>query len=97
MIPPALSEMRKDMLPGELLELIEDMPEMKNWEISDNKGWKEPVTPMHNIVMIKVIPNISECKLTVIVISMMTFCQVLVEGVIKVAQNPSTILWSMIE
>jgi hypothetical protein len=37
-IPPALSEVRKDMLPRKLLELIEDMPEMKNWEISDNKG-----------------------------------------------------------
>jgi len=37
-IPPALSEMRKDMLPGKLLELIEDMPEMKYWEISDDKG-----------------------------------------------------------
>jgi hypothetical protein len=40
------------------LELVKNVPEMKNWEISDNKGWKEPVTPMHEVVMIKVIPNI---------------------------------------
>jgi hypothetical protein len=37
-IPPAFSEMRKDMLPGKLLDLIEYVPEMKNWEISDDKG-----------------------------------------------------------
>ena len=73
MIQPALSEMRKDMLPGKLLELIEDMPEMKYWEISDDKGWEEPVTPMNKIIMIKVIPDICESEIAVIVISVMTF------------------------
>jgi len=28
MIPPAFSEVRKDMLPRKLLELVEDMPKM---------------------------------------------------------------------
>lgn len=65
--------MRKDMLPGKLLELIKHMPEMKNWEISDDKGWQEPVTPMNKIVMIKVIPDICESEIAVIVISVMTF------------------------
>jgi hypothetical protein len=27
----------------------------------------------------------------------MTFCQILVKGVIKIAQDPSAVLWSMIE
>lgn len=38
MIPPAFSEVRENMLPGKLLDLVEDVPEMKNWEISDDKG-----------------------------------------------------------
>ena len=50
------------------------MPKMKNWEVSNNKGGQEPISPVNEIVMIKVIPNVSESKLTVIVISMMTFC-----------------------
>ena len=66
--------MRKDMLPRKLLDLIEYVPEMKNWEISDDKGWQEPVTPMNKVVMIKVIPNIIESEIAVIVISVMTFC-----------------------
>lgn len=86
MIPPALSEMRKDMLPGKLLELIEHVPEMKDREISDDEWWHEPVTPMNKIVMIKVTPDIFECKIAIIVISVMTFCQVLVKSIVKVTE-----------
>jgi len=73
MIPPAFSEVRKNMLPGKLLELIEYMPEMKNRKISNNEGCTEPVDQMNNVVMIKVVPNICEIEVTVIVISVMSF------------------------
>ena len=78
--------MRKDMLPRKLLDLIEYVPEMKNWEISDDKGWQEPVTPMNKVVMIKVIPNIIESEIAVIVISVMTFCQILVKSIVEVSE-----------
>ena len=85
------------MLPGKLLELVENVPEMKNWEISDDEGGQEPVTPMDKVIVIEVVPNIRERELAVIVISVVTLSQVLIEGGIKVAQKPSAILWSVIE
>lgn len=86
MIPPALSEMRKDMLPGKLLELIEHVPEMKDREISDDEWWHEPVTPMNKIIVIKVTPDIFEGEIAVIVISVMAFCQILVKSIVEVAE-----------
>lgn len=86
MIPPALSEMRKDMLPGKLLELIEHVPEMKDREISDDEWWHEPVTPMNKIIVIKVTPDIFEREIAIIVISVMTFCQILVKSIVEVAE-----------
>lgn len=91
MIPPTLPEMWKDVLPGQLLELIENMPEMKNRRITNDKRSKEPVTQMNAVIVVKVIPNISPFQLAVIVISMMALCDILVKGSIKVTQKPSSI------
>lgn len=37
MVPPTLSEMGKDVLPGKFNDLVKQLPEMKNIEISNNK------------------------------------------------------------
>ena len=46
---------------------------------------------MNSIVVIKVIPNVLKCEVTVIVIGMMAFCQSLVQSWIKVPEEPSSI------
>jgi len=58
-IPPALSEVRKDVLPGKFDDLVKQMPEMKNVRVSDHKSGKEPVAQVHEEVVINIVPDVA--------------------------------------
>ena len=73
MIPPALSEMRQDMLPWQFNDFVHELPHVKqNW-ISNDKTTQEPVAKVRNIVVVEVIPQILESEFAVIIVSVMAF------------------------
>ena len=78
MVPPTLSEMGKDVLPGKFNDLVKQLPEMKNIEISNNKRWEEPVNTMYHVVVVEVAYDVVVGKVAVIIIGVLTFRHCLV-------------------
>lgn len=53
-VPPALTEVRQDVLDGELDDLVKELPEVENPDITDHKRCEEPVDKMNDVVVVKV-------------------------------------------
>jgi hypothetical protein len=47
MVPPALPEVRQDVLEAQLDHLIQQVPKMEQVEVSDDEGAQNPVATMH--------------------------------------------------
>lgn len=97
MVPPALAEMRQNMLPRKLNKLIEDLLGMENVEVSDNKGGQEPIAEVHQVIMVKVRPNVGSGELTIIIISVVTLGHFLVQRRIEVAEESAAVRRPMIK
>jgi len=52
---------------------------------------------MNEVVVIEVIPNVCWSELAIIIISVHSLCNILIQSIIKIAQNCSSMLRSMIE
>jgi len=89
-IPPALSKVRKDVLPGKLDDLVKQMPEMKNVRVSDHKSGKEPVAQVHEEVVINIVPDVAQVKFTVVIISVLWFINTSVKAAVKELENLTT-------
>mmetsp|Transcript_101260 Transcript_101260/g.139832 ORF Transcript_101260/g.139832 Transcript_101260/m.139832 type:complete len:218 (+) Transcript_101260:539-1192(+) len=97
MIPPALSKVRKNVLPGELDDLVKQMPEVKNVWISDYKSSKEPVTQMHDKVVINIVPDVVQMEFTVIIIGMLRFVNTNLKASVKESENLTAKVWSHVK
>lgn len=65
---------------------------MEQIEVSDDEGGEEPVSEVDEVVMIKIVPNISPCEFAVIIISVMAFSKSLIESWIEISKHPSSVL-----
>jgi hypothetical protein len=97
MVPPTLSKVRKDMLPREFNYLIHNGPHMEEVIIPQDEGGKEPITNVHSVVVVKVIPNILNCDLTVVIIGVVTSQNWGVESLIQISHQVSSILWPVVK
>ncbi len=95
MVPPALTEMRHDMLPCQFHNLCQYAPQPYNGYISQDKGGEEKVYPVDNVVMIHLIPDLwnqsGPRKIAIIIISMHFFCYWLVKIRVQKAEEFSAI------
>lgn len=67
------------MLRWQLNNLIEDMPEVENVGITNDKSSAYPVTPVNQVVMVHVVPQILQSEFTIIIISVHTSLDLLVQ------------------
>lgn len=58
---------------------------MQQIEIPYNEGRKKPVAEVDTIIMIKVVSNVLPSKVTVVVICVMTFRQLLVQSAVEIS------------
>jgi len=94
-VPPAFSEVGKDMLPGKLDTFIQEAPQVKNISISDYHHCQEPVHQVHQEVMINVSPKVFELEGAVIIISMHFLGDRLVEVGVNESPDLSAGLWPL--
>ena len=85
MVPPAFTEVRQDVLDGELDNLVKKLPEVENPDIADHKRSKEPIDKMNDVVMVEVGEDVVIGELTVVVVGVHFLGHWLVQGWIKVA------------
>jgi hypothetical protein len=55
-VPPTLSEVMQSVLRGQLNNLVKDVPEMEDVRVPNDKGGKNPINPMNQVVMVHVVP-----------------------------------------
>lgn len=67
-VPPALPEVRQNVLPGEFHEFVQDAPEVADPEIAEDKRGQQPVNPMHDIVVVHLVPHMLKGELTVLIV-----------------------------
>ena len=96
-IPPALPEMWEDMLETQLNDLIKQVPEVQQVKVSNHEGWQEPVAKVNTEVVVEVITDVFPSKVAIVVIGVVTFCQVLVQFWVKEPKKISSISRPMIE
>jgi hypothetical protein len=70
MVPPALSEVRKDVLPRELNYLVKETPQMKDISISNNECGQKPIADVHQEIMVNIVPKVFNCEVAMVVIGM---------------------------
>jgi 2-succinyl-5-enolpyruvyl-6-hydroxy-3-cyclohexene-1-carboxylate synthase len=89
-VPPALSEVGQDMLHGQLDNLVEQLPEVKHVWITNHEGGQEPVTQVHDVVVIHVVPYVLELKFAVVIVGVHFLGHWLVQARVKEAERCST-------
>ena len=95
MVPPALTEVRQNVLPGKLHYLVQDAPEVAYPEISHDEGGQEPIDPVDHEVMVHLIPHMLESELAVLIVRVHLFGYRLVELGIEEAEDLSAALWAL--
>lgn len=80
MVPPTLPKMWQYVLPRQLNKFMEDVHEMQNVKVPDNERVEEVISNMNTVVMVEIVPYILKFQLAIIVISVMPFGHLLIQG-----------------
>lgn len=96
MVPPALTEVRQDVLPRELKEFIEDAPKVANNGVSKHEGGKKPVNPVNEIVVVQIAPEILQGQVAVVIIGMEVLSHRLVKLGVQEPEQSATSLRSLL-
>jgi len=70
--------MRENVLPRQFNYFVKNVLEMQNVKVPDDKRGQEPVTEMHTVVVIEVIPNVGSRELAVIIVRMLALGNILI-------------------
>jgi len=71
MIPPALSKVWQDVLPGKLNDFVQKMPEVQYIWVSDDESSEEPIAKMHSEIVINIVPNVAEVEFAIVIVSVL--------------------------
>ena len=97
MVPPAFTEVRQDVLHRKFDHLVEDLPEVQDPHVADDKRGQEPVAQVHNVVVIEVVKNVLPFQLTVVIVGVHLCGDWLVQVAVEVAKEGTTLLWAQVE
>ena len=96
-IPPAFSKMWENVLETQLNHLVKQVPEVQEVKVPDHEWWEKPIAKVHTEVVVEVITDVFPCKITVVVIGVVTFCNFLIQFWVKEPKKISSISRPMIK
>lgn len=96
-VPPALAEVRQNVLHRKLNNLIKQLPEVQDVEVTDDQAGKEPVAKVHDVVVVEVVNDVLPFKFTVVVVGVHILRHRLVKVWVQVAQEGATLVWPEVE
>ena len=97
MVPPALTEVRQDVLDGQLDYFVQDLPKVQDPHVTDDERGQEPVAQVDDVVVVKVVKDVLPFQLTVVIVGVHLCGDWLVQVTVKVAEEGATLRWTQVE